>query len=280
MSVIEFKNVAKSYDDEARVIKDFSLEVEEGELIVFLGPSGCGKTTLLKMVNKMIPFNDGDIRVMDTLLKDWNTIELRRKIGYVIQQIGLLPHLTIRKNISFVQDISKEASKEEKNKKADELIELVGLDKTLLKRYPREVSGGQKQRIGVARALATDPDIILMDEPFGAVDEIARTALQDELIEIHRKLKKTILFVTHDIQEAFKIGTRIVLINDGRIVQCGTKEDLVFRPVNDYVKEFFGTKGFQATLDSEKIGEFYERVLSNEITLEEFYERIEKPSTN
>ncbi|MGM0435777.1 MAG: ATP-binding cassette domain-containing protein [Bacillota bacterium] len=280
MSVIEFKNVAKSYGNGDRVIKDFSLEVEEGELIVFLGPSGCGKTTLLKMVNKMIPFNDGDIRVMDTLLKDWNTIELRRKIGYVIQQIGLLPHLTIRKNISFVQDISKEATKEEKNKKAEELIDLVGLEQDLLTRYPREVSGGQKQRIGVARALATDPDIILMDEPFGAVDEIARTALQDELIEIHRKLKKTILFVTHDIQEAFKLGTRIVLINDGRIVQCGTKEDLVFRPASDYVKEFFGTKGFQATLDSEKIGEFYERVLSNEITLEEFYERIEKPSTN
>jgi len=184
MSVIEFKNVAKSYGTKEKVIKDFSLEVQEGELIVFLGPSGCGKTTLLKMVNKMIPFDDGDIRVMDTLLKDWDTIELRRKIGYVIQQIGLLPHLTIRKNISFVQDITHDSTKDEKNKKAEELIDLVGLDKSLLKRYPREVSGGQKQRIGVARALAPDPSIILMDEPFGAVDEIARTALQDELIAI------------------------------------------------------------------------------------------------
>jgi osmoprotectant transport system ATP-binding protein len=277
MSVIEFKNVAKSYGNKEKVIKDFSLEVQEGELIVFLGPSGCGKTTLLKMVNKMIPFDDGDIRVMDTLLKDWDTIELRRKIGYVIQQIGLLPHLTIRKNISFVQDITHDSTKDEKNKKAEELIDLVGLDKSLLKRYPREVSGGQKQRIGVARALAPDPSIILMDEPFGAVDEIARTALQDELIAIHRKLKKTILFVTHDIQEAFKLGTRIVLINNGKIVQCGTKEDLIFRPNNDYVKEFFGTKGFQATLDTDKIQAFYERVLANEITLDEFYKRIEKP---
>lgn len=275
MSVIEFKNVKKSYGEGENVIEDFSLEVEKGELVVFLGPSGCGKTTLLKMVNKMIPFNDGDIRVMDALLKDWDTIELRRSIGYVIQQIGLLPHLTIRRNISFVQDISREATKEEKHTRAETLMDLVGLDRELLDRYPREVSGGQKQRIGVARALATDPDIILMDEPFGAVDEIARTALQDELIEIHKKLKKTILFVTHDIQEAFKLGTKIVLINEGRIVQCGSKEDLVFHPESDYVKEFLGTKGFQATLDQEKIHAFYERVLNKEITLEEFYRRLE-----
>ncbi|MFW6284852.1 MAG: ATP-binding cassette domain-containing protein [Bacillota bacterium] len=274
MSVIEYKNVKKSYDGEHTVINDFTLEVERGEFVVFLGPSGCGKTTLLKMVNKMIPFNDGDIRVMDRLLKDWNTIELRRSIGYVIQQVGLLPHLTIRKNISFVLDIMHEDDGETKTKRAEELMELVGLSKAMLNRYPRELSGGQKQRIGVARALASDPDIILMDEPFGAVDEIARTALQDELLTIHRKLKKTILFVTHDIQEAFKLGTKIVLINEGSIVQAGTKEDLVFRPKSDYVKSFLGTKGFQATLDGKAIASVYERVLNREITLEEFYERL------
>ncbi|MFW6285401.1 MAG: ATP-binding cassette domain-containing protein [Bacillota bacterium] len=274
MSVIEFQHVKKSYGDGAPVIKDFTLEVEKGEFVVFLGPSGCGKTTLLKMVNKMIPFNDGDIRVMDTLLKDWDTIELRRSIGYVIQQVGLLPHLTIRKNISFVQDITRAESTESKSKRADTLIELVGLSKDLLPRYPRELSGGQKQRVGVARALASDPDIILMDEPFGAVDEIARTALQDELLAIHRKLGKTILFVTHDIQEAFKLGTKIVLINDGKIVQAGSKEDLVFSPKSDYVKSFLGTKGFQATLDEDEIASVYERVLNNEITLEQFYERL------
>ncbi|MFW5893321.1 MAG: ATP-binding cassette domain-containing protein [Bacillota bacterium] len=274
MSVIEFQHVKKSYGDGEPVIKDFTLEVEKGEFVVFLGPSGCGKTTLLKMVNKMIPFNDGDIRVMDTLLKDWDTIELRRSIGYVIQQVGLLPHLTIRKNISFVQDITRAESTDTKSKRADTLIELVGLSKDLLPRYPRELSGGQKQRVGVARALASDPDIILMDEPFGAVDEIARTALQDELLAIHRKLGKTILFVTHDIQEAFKLGTKIVLINDGKIVQAGSKEDLVFSPKSDYVKSFLGTKGFQATLDEDEIASVYERVLNNEITLEQFYERL------
>lgn len=274
MSVIEFQHVKKSYGDGEPVIKDFTLEVEKGEFVVFLGPSGCGKTTLLKMVNKMIPFNDGDIRVMDTLLKDWNTIELRRSIGYVIQQVGLLPHLTIRKNISFVLDIMHQDNTEKKTKRAEELMQLVGLSKTMLERYPRELSGGQKQRVGVARALASDPDIILMDEPFGAVDEIARTALQDELLTIHRKLKKSILFVTHDIQEAFKLGTKIVLINEGRIVQAGTKEDLVFRPKSEYVKAFLGTKGFQATLDSDEIASVYERVLNQEITLEQFYERL------
>lgn len=275
MDLIEFRHVFKAYNQDDYVIDDLSFSVKKGEFITILGPSGCGKTTLLKMVNKMIPFDKGDIYLNDKNLADWDKIELRRSIGYVIQQIGLLPHLTVEKNITFVLDITN-AKPSLKESKAQELIKLVGLSSDLLNRYPRELSGGQKQRIGVARALAADPDIILMDEPFGAVDEIARTSLQDEIIDIHRKLKKTILFVTHDIEEAFKLGTRIILMNEGEIIQIGTKEDLVFRPEIDFVKDFLGTKGFQATLDNQSIFDFYERVLNKEADVDDLYEQMKK----
>ncbi len=269
MSIIEFKNVSKSYNQDT-VIKGLSLAIPKGEFVTILGPSGCGKTTLLKMVNKMIPFDEGTISVKGTDLKNWDKIALRRGIGYVIQQIGLLPHLTIRKNITFVLDIQKK-DKDNPPKTAEELMDLVGLDKAMLSRYPRELSGGQKQRVGVARALAANPDIILMDEPFGAVDEIARTTLQDEIIKIHKKLKKTILFVTHDIQEALKLGGMIVLMNKGEVVQSGTREDLVFNPKSDYVKEFLGIKGFQASLDNTVMQTFYNRVLNKEMTIDDVY---------
>ncbi|MFW5838848.1 MAG: ATP-binding cassette domain-containing protein [Bacillota bacterium] len=274
MSVIEFKNVSKSYND-VTVINNLSLSIPKGEFVTILGPSGCGKTTLLKMVNKMISFDQGTITVKGKDLNTWDKIALRRGIGYVIQQIGLLPHLTIRKNITFVLDIQKKDNVSSP-KTAEELMDLVGLDKAMLNRYPRELSGGQKQRVGVARALAANPDIILMDEPFGAVDEIARTTLQDEIIKIYKKLKKTILFVTHDIQEALKLGGLIVLMNHGEIVQSGTKEDLVFNPKNDYVKSFLGIKGFQASLDNTIMQDFYNRVLNKEMTIEEVYNMMRK----
>ncbi|MFW5794180.1 MAG: ABC transporter ATP-binding protein [Bacillota bacterium] len=275
MDFIKFKHVSKAYNEGENVIDNLSFSVESGQFVTILGPSGCGKTTLLKMINKMISYDSGNIYLNGRDLADWDKIKLRRSIGYVIQQIGLMPHLTVKKNINYVLDITN-AKKSLKETKPEELIELVGLSRDMLNRYPRELSGGQKQRIGVARALAANPDIILMDEPFGAVDEIARTSLQDEIINIHKKLKKTILFVTHDIQEAFKLGTKIILMNKGKIVQIGTKEDLVFRPKTKFVKDFLGIKGFQATLDKQSILDFYERVLNEEVDIDYLYEQMKK----
>jgi osmoprotectant transport system ATP-binding protein len=270
---IEFKNIIKSYDGGDSVIDDLSLSVSEGELLTILGPSGCGKTTLLKMVNKLIVPDSGTIYVDGVDISKLNAIALRRSIGYVIQQIGLLPHLTIKENINYVLSITK-VDKTRRNARAEELVELVGLSGDYLSRYPRQLSGGQKQRIGVARALAADPKIILMDEPFGAVDEIARTILQDELMKIQAKLKKTILFVTHDIGEAIKLGTKVVLLNNGKIEQIGTKEDLIFNPSSKFVKNFFGLKGFKATLDSEIMHKLYDNILNNNQSLEEFYKKL------
>ncbi len=274
MGFIEFENVTKSYNSSEIVINSLSLSIPEGEFVTILGPSGCGKTTLLKMVNKLIDYNSGSITVDHKDIQDWDTIRLRRSIGYVIQQIGLLPHLNIEDNINYVLNITK-SDKKLRRGRAEELIELVGLSIDHLDRYPRELSGGQKQRVGVARALAADPKIILMDEPFGAVDEIARTALQDEILNIHNKLKKTILFVTHDIQEAIKLGSTIVLINEGKVEQVGTKEDLIFNPASDFVKEFFGIKGFQATLDKSILRDLYKRILSKEESIENLYHKLE-----
>lgn len=273
MGIIEFQNVRKSYDGKRQIIRDFSLSVEEGEFISLLGPSGCGKTTLLKMVNKLIAMDGGDISIESKSIGEWDTIRLRRSIGYVIQNIGLFPHMDIEDNINYVPNLEKK-DREKNRERAKKLIELVGLDESYLKRRPGQLSGGQRQRVGVARALAADSDIILMDEPFGAVDEIARTNLQDELKRIHRRLKKTILFVTHDISEAIKLSDRIVLMNEGGIEQVGRKEDLIFSPKTKFVKEFMGIKGFKAILDEKMIRESYESILCGKMTVEEFYRNI------
>lgn len=273
MALIEIDKISKAYDGGKNVLTDVSLEIQEGEFVTILGPSGCGKTTLLKMVNKLIPFDSGVIRVDGKSVSEWDSIELRRSIGYVIQQIGLLPHLTIEQNISYVLSLSN-SDKMYRQARAAELIELVGLPKDYLGRYPRQLSGGQKQRVGVARALAADPDIILMDEPFGAVDEIARTGLQDEFKELHRKLGKTILFVTHDIQEALKLGTKIVLMNEGSIEQVGTVDDLIFNPKSEFVKTFFGIKGFQSTLSEDVMQGIYDKLLTGDMTLDDLHERL------
>ena len=222
------------------------------------------------MINKLIPITSGEISINNVSISQWDTIELRRSIGYVIQQVGLFPHMTIENNISYVPRI-KGLQKKDFHKKSKELIELVGLDEEYLKRYPHELSGGQKQRIGVARALASDPNIILMDEPFGAVDEIARRHLQDELKIIHNKMKKTILFVTHDIEEALKLGTKIILLNNGKIEQIGTPKEVVFEPENDYVKNFFGIKGFKGSLDESKLEILYNQILNGEKELDDIF---------
>lgn len=248
MELIRFENVEKSYENGIKIIDNLNFTINSGEFITLIGKSGCGKTTMLKLINGLINPSSGKIFIKDMEIKEWNIIELRRSIGYVIQQIGLFPHLTIEDNIGYVLDIKKE-SREAKKLRAKELIELVGLNYNYLKKYPRELSGGQKQRVGVARALASNPDIILMDEPFGAVDEITRRTLQDEILKLQETLKKTIVFVTHDIEEAFKLGSRIVLFDSGKIIQEGTREEMLFNIKNQFVEDFFGTKNFSAYLN-------------------------------
>lgn len=248
MELIRFENVEKYYENGKKIIENLNFTINSGEFITLIGKSGSGKTTMLKLINGLINPNSGKIFIKDKEINEWDIIELRRSIGYVIQQIGLFPHMTVEDNIGYVLKIKKE-SKENIRKRAEELIELVGLTKDYLKKYPRELSGGQRQRIGVARALASNPDIILMDEPFGAVDEITRRTLQEEILKLQENLKKTIVFVTHDIEEAFKLGSRIVLFDNGKIVQEGTREEMLFNPKNQFVEDFFGTKNFTAYLN-------------------------------
>ena len=252
MNMVSFQNVYKSYDAQNYLISDLTLNIQKGEIVALLGPSGCGKTTLLKMINRLHQQDKGKIYIKNRPIEDWDVIELRRGIGYVIQSTGLFPHLSIEKNISYVLEIMGIAETSRK-KRAAELIEMVGLDITYLAKLPKELSGGQKQRVGVARALAADPELILMDEPFGAVDSLVRKNLQDEVKRLFKNLNKTIVFVTHDIEEAFHMATRIVLLNNGKVEQEGTKEDLIFGPKNDYVSSFFGTKQYGAYLNATKI---------------------------
>ena len=239
--MIKFEDVSKSYKKKS-VLKDVSFEIEDGEFVCLLGLSGCGKTTILKMINKLITPTKGKISINDDDISKINDIELRRKIGYVIQQTGLFPHMTVRENIELIPKLQKK-DKEKINKKTYELLDMIGLEADeYLDLYPTQMSGGQQQRIGVARAFANDPDIILMDEPFSALDPITRNNLQDELLEIQSRVKKTIVFVTHDISEAIKLADRICLINEGRIQQYASPEDILKHPANDFVQNFIGKK--------------------------------------
>ncbi|MBO3444518.1 ABC transporter ATP-binding protein [Clostridium sp. CCUG 7971] len=232
--IITFKNVFKSYD-EKEILSDFNLDIHKGEFVTVIGSSGSGKTTTLKLINGLIKADKGEVIVKGENINNTDIIKLRRNIGYVIQDIGLFPHMTVEKNISYVLDLEKN-DKNKVSNKVNELMDIVELDKDLLYRYPSELSGGQRQRVGIARALASDPEIILMDEPFGAVDEITRKSLQDELLKIQKKLNKTIFFITHDIKEAFKLGSKVVIIDKGKIVQHGNEEDIIKSPNNDFVK--------------------------------------------
>ncbi len=217
-----------------------NMEVPEGEICVLLGPSGCGKTTTLKMINRIIPSTSGKIFIDGEDTSGLNTVDLRRNIGYVIQQIGLFPNMTIEENIAIVPKMLGWDSKRYKQRASD-LLDMVALDPSVfLKRYPRELSGGQQQRIGVARALAADPPVMLMDEPFGAIDPINREVIQDEFLKMQQDLKKTIMFVSHDIDEAVKMANRIAIFKDGKLVQYDTPDDLLAHPKDDFVKSFVG----------------------------------------
>ena len=264
MPIIRFENVTKSYGQARPIIENLNISIQKGEFVTLIGPSGCGKTSLLKMINGLLKPDIGGIYINNREIGEWDIDELRRNIGYVIQQVGLFPHLTIAENISYVLDIKKVA-KPIQRERGRELIKLVGMDESYLDKYPAELSGGQKQRVGVARALAADPEIILMDEPFGAVDEITRSNLQDELFKIYLALDKTIIFVTHDTEEAFKLGSRIILLNKGKIVQDGTKEELIFFPKDEFVRDFFGCKNFVAFLTTTKIIDLLNVPVQNQI---------------
>lgn len=239
--MIRFENVSK-YFEETQVLQDLNFQIDEGEIVCLIGPSGCGKTTTLRLVNRLIEPSSGKIYIQDKDISNIDPVELRRSIGYVIQQIGLFPHMTIEKNISVVPRL-KGWKEKDYCKRVDELLEMVGLDPNVYKkRYPAELSGGQQQRIGVIRALAANPSIILMDEPFSALDPISREQLQDELIKIQMEIRKTILFVTHDMDEALKLADKIGFMHEGKLIQLDTPEAILNRPANDFVRDFIGEK--------------------------------------
>lgn len=236
---IEIRNVSASYRDH-EVLRQIALAVEKGEFLVIIGPSGCGKTTLLKMINGLVQPVEGEVLVEGERLSACDLTSLRRRIGYAVQGAKLFPHLTVEDNICYVPGLDKKLSKEDRRKLSGKMLELVELPAELAKRFPRQLSGGQKQRVGIARAMAASPDILLMDEPFGAVDEITRRALQGELLALQKKTGITIVFITHDIEEAFKLGSRILIMKDGVIWQEGKKEELLHAPRDGFVKQLIG----------------------------------------
>ncbi|MGE4486078.1 MAG: betaine/proline/choline family ABC transporter ATP-binding protein [Oscillospiraceae bacterium] len=238
--MIEFNNVSKTYSDGYEAVKAVDFKINRGEFLVLIGPSGCGKTTTMKMINRLIPHTSGTIYIDGKDINKLDPVILRRNIGYVIQQIGLFPHYTIEENISLIPKLNKWDDKKIKDR-VEELMNMVDLDPGLYaKRYPKELSGGQQQRVGVVRALAANPDIILMDEPFGALDPITREQLQEELLKLQANMHKTIVFVTHDMNEALKLGDRIAIMREGELLQLDTPDQLLTNPSHGFVEDFIG----------------------------------------
>lgn len=256
--MIRFENVTKRFPDGTEALKDISLVLPTHELTAIIGPSGCGKTTLMKMINKLEKPTGGSIYIDEKPINDLDEVQLRRSIGYVIQRIGLFPHMTISDNIALVPKLL-EWSKEKKEQRVRELLELVGLDpEVYMERYPLELSGGQQQRVGVVRALAGDPNIVLMDEPFSALDPISREQLQDELRNLQQTINKTIVFVTHDMDEALKIADTIIVMRAGQVEQIGTPQQLIDQPANEFVRSFIGVERInqKRTFGEKKLVEF------------------------
>jgi len=238
--MIKFENVSKTYNGNVQALTDVTFHVENGDFVILVGPSGCGKTTLLRMVNQLEDITSGDILLNGQSVKSMDKIKMRRDIGYVIQSNGLFPNMTIEKNVMIVPDLLG-WDRTKKKDRFNYLMELIGLHPDEYRtRYPHELSGGQQQRIGVARALAADPPVMLMDEPFGALDPIIRTRLQEEFLQIQKEIKKTILFVSHDIDEAVKMGDKIALLQGGQIMQHDRPSMILNHPKNDFVTEFVG----------------------------------------
>ena len=267
--MIEFKNVRKSFKDKI-VIKDLNLTIDDGQLVAIIGASGCGKTTTLKMINRLIEPTGGTILIDGQEINKINKTDLRRKIGYVIQQMGLFPHMTVRENIELIQKLEKKDEKQIK-KNTDKLMEIMDLDgDEYLDKYPQDLSGGQQQRIGVARALANNPSIVLMDEPFSALDPITRQSLQTEVRMLHEKMKTTIVFVTHDMDEAIKIADKICIMKDGVVVQYDKPEVILKHPANDYVREFIGKNRIWDSPEMIKVSDI---MIDNPITCQPDYTR-------
>jgi osmoprotectant transport system ATP-binding protein len=265
MRMIRFENVRKQYEDGHVALKNINLEFNEGELTVLIGPSGCGKTTLMKLINRLNNSTQGKVYINGKDISAIDPVELRRSIGYVIQNIGLFPHMTIASNVAVVPRLL-HWDNARIDQRVDELLRLVNLDPDVYRgRYPAELSGGQQQRIGIIRALAAEPDIILLDEPFSALDPISREQLQDELVRLQQELKQTIVFVTHDMDEALKIADTIVLMKDGEVVQTGRPEQILRHPANDFVKTFIGKKRLQ-TEAAEEILTVDEVITENAVT--------------
>lgn len=238
--MIRLQNVSKKYNDGFQALKHIDLELEAGKIHAIIGPSGCGKSTTMKLINRLITPTDGKVYINNEDISKTDAVQLRRRIGYVIQNIGLFPHMTIADNVAAVPRLLK-WDEQKIQKKVDELLSMVHLDPNIYRnRKPKELSGGQQQRVGVVRALAAEPEIILMDEPFSALDPISREQLQNELVNVQEELKKTIVFVTHDMDEAIKIADNIVLMKDGEVVQVGSPDFILRHPANDFVKEFIG----------------------------------------
>jgi osmoprotectant transport system ATP-binding protein len=241
LSKILFEHISKHYPGvEAPAVDDITLEISAGSFVVLLGPSGCGKTTLLKMVNRLHEPTNGSIFLDGIDIRTMAVTSLRRQIGYVIQQVGLFPHMTVAQNIAVVPELVR-WPRERIDRRIDELLELVQLSTDFRKRYPAQLSGGQQQRIGLARALAADPQVMLMDEPFGAIDAITRLSLQEQLIALQTRLKKTILFVTHDVDEALKLADEIVILSKGRLIQHASPCDLLNHPADDFVRQLLNS---------------------------------------
>ena len=241
--MIQFNQVSKSYEDRTKSVDSLHLEIKKGEFFVLIGPSGCGKTTTMKMINRLIETTEGSILIDGKDIQQYNINELRWDIGYVLQQIALFPHMTIAENIAVVPEMRK-WSKEKIKARVDELLQMVGLDPDVYRnRMPDELSGGQKQRIGVVRALAANPKIVLMDEPFSALDPLSREQLQKDIVQLQKKIQKTIVFVTHDMQEALSLGDRICVMKEGKLVQLDTPERIIHNPKNEFVEEFIGNRG-------------------------------------